>query len=446
VVDEEMLKQYEDYSYKFIAVRKSSRSQGNDFDGLSTEEKRQRLLNRAHQLPRQLEGLTQVSVPLDSLDARSHQVVAWSNPKQQATGQRSAFVRLPYIDAFVLYSSEPDGIEQAREVLEQDYIIIPDIELTLTSRPARARLRRGGQRLVWPNDSGVNDARRRGITGSGVLVGVLDTGCDADHLEFHQRRIDFRYVSPLDPITNSMRPVQGFDTDGHGTHVCGIIAGRNVGVARDVTLMVASVVNSESLETNLERIAIGLDWMLSRFESRENISKPTIINMSLAFTLTEIAAPQIQNIVTAMTSLLDDLVAVDVLLVAAIGNDGPGVVRMPACFPEVLSVGAVDWNLDPAPFSGGGHSPFTSTTQPDVVGYGVDVLSSLERDIDKDSWYTRISGTSMAAPYVTGIAALLAAANPGLQGYGLRQHIINTARPLAARSDRVGAGLARFTI
>jgi len=174
------------------------------------------------------------------------------------------------------------------------------------------------------------------------LVGVLDTGCDADHLEFRQKRIDFRYVSPLDPVTNAMRPIQGFDTDGHGTHVCGIIAGRNVGVARDVTLMAAAVVNSESLQTNLERVVVGLDWMLSRFESRENISKPTIINMSLAFTLATIAAPQGQNIVTAMTSLLDDLVAVDVLLVAAIGNDGPGVVRMPACFPEVLSVGAVD--------------------------------------------------------------------------------------------------------
>jgi len=57
---------------------------------------------------------------------------------------------------------------------------------------------------VWPNDSGVNDARRSGITGSSVLVGVLDTGCDADHLEFHQKRIDFRYVSPLDPVTLSL--------------------------------------------------------------------------------------------------------------------------------------------------------------------------------------------------------------------------------------------------
>jgi len=99
-----------------------------------------------------------------------------------------------------------------------------------------------------------------------------------------------------------MRPVQGFDVDGHGTHVCGVIAGRNVGVARDVTLMVASVINSESLKTNLDRVAVGLDWMLARFENRGNISKPTIINMSLAFKLGSIAAPQVQNIMTAIVT------------------------------------------------------------------------------------------------------------------------------------------------
>lgn len=114
--------------------------------------------------------------------------------------------------------------------------------------------------------------------------------------------------------------------------------------------------------------------------------------------------------------------------------------------PQVLSVGAVDWNLVVAPFSGGGVSSFTPDVQPDIIGYGVDVLSSLERDVDKDSWYTRISGTSMATPYVTGIAALLAAANPGLQGYGLRQRLISAALPLLGPRDRVGAGLARFVI
>ena len=435
--------QNEDYSYTFIALRKKSRLRDAARDVLSTEEKRQQLLNQAHQPSRQFKDLGQIGVPLDQADVHLDQGVSRATVAWPRTGVGFAFVRLPYIDAFVLYSSNLDGIEQARQLLELDYWVIPNVELIL-SAPPRNRLRRTGQRLTWPNESGIGEARRKGITGSGVLVGVLDTGCDADHIEFRQKRVDFRYVSPLDPTTNSMRPVQGFDVDGHGTHVCGVIAGRNVGVARDVALMVASVINSESLKTNLERVAVGLDWMLSRFESRENISKPTIINMSLAFKLGAIVAPQAQNVMTAITAILDDLVAVDVLVIGAIGNDGPGIVQVPACLPQVLSVGAVDWNLVVAPFSGGGVSSFTPAVQPDIMGYGVDILSSLERDVDKDSWYTRISGTSMSTPYVTGIAALLAAANPGLQGYGLRQRLISTALQLQGPRDRVGAGLARF--
>ena len=51
----------------------------------------------------------------------------------------------------------------------------------------------------------------------------------------------------------------------------------------------------------------------------------------------------------------------------------------------------------------------------------------------------------MAAPYVTGIAALYASADAGFRGERLRQHLLNTALPLQAPVDRVGAGLARFT-
>ena len=56
-----------------------------------------------------------------------------------------------------------------------------------------------------------------------------------------------------------------------------------------------------------------------------------------------------------------------------------------------------------------------------------------------------MSGTSMATPYVAGIAALCASADANLQGKALRQHLLNTALPLQAPTDRVGAGLARFT-
>ena len=118
------------------------------------------------------------------------------------------------------------------------------------------------------------------------MVGVLDTGCDADHIQLRQKQIDFRYV-PHHSESDDLRDVRGFDVNGHGTHVCGIISGKHVGMAPDADLMVASVLQSETrTEQALSRIARGLDWMLAQISSDTNLSKPAIISMSLGF-LTE---------------------------------------------------------------------------------------------------------------------------------------------------------------
>jgi subtilisin family serine protease len=233
--------------------------------------------------------------------------------------------------------------------------------------------------------------------------------------------------------------------DGHGTHVCGIIAGQNIGIAPGAELLVASVIESETLRTTFDRVLIGLDWMLSHFQLEENQAKPTVINMSLGFppeVLKQAAyKPALEALRKVLRILIEDF---SVLPVVAIGNDGPGKMRAPGCFSEVLSVGAVGADLHPAPFSGGGISPTTGQTEPDVVGFGVDIVSSYERTMSNRSRYVRMSGTSMATPYVTGIAALYAASDPSLQGEALRSRIIAGALPLEWPADRVGAGLARY--
>ena len=132
------------------------------------------------------------------------------------------------------------------------------------------------------------------------------------------------------------------------------------------------------------------------------------------------------------------------LPIVAVGNEGAATIRAPAYFQDTLSVGAVNFDLQVAEFSGGGASPLTGEIEPNLVGYGVDVLSSLERTIDNRSLYSKMSGTSMAAPYVSGIAALFASQNPKLQGRDLWQHLVKSALPLEAPPDRAGAGLARF--
>ena len=86
--------------------------------------------------------------------------------------------------------------------------------------------------------------------------------------------------------------------------------------------------------------------------------------------------------------------------------------RASGYFPEALAVGAVEFNKSPTDFSGGGISPIDGLIKPDIAGYGVDMLSSYERDCRGKSFYRRLSGTNMATPYVTGIAALCASADP----------------------------------
>ncbi len=416
---------------KFIAVRKRTRSTAFALQSAATAEKRQEIMRDAQTSRRAME--------LIRLGLRPH-----------LPGQRKpvghGFERLGHVSCYIVNAPTDQQAERAREIFADDYLIVPDVSLSLPVARTGGEIRtRRPAAPEWPHISGIQEAHKGGFKGREVIVGVLDTGCDADHNEFQGKRIEFRYV-PFVPTLESMRVVRGFDTHGHGTHVCGIIAGQHVGVAPEVDLLVAAVIESETVKTSLERIVVALDWMLSHFSLAENQHKPMIISMSLGFRPEWISAPAFKTVTEGMRLLLRTLVEdFDVLPIIAIGNDGPGVIRAPGSYAEALGVGAVDFDLNPWPSSGSGQTP-DGLHKPDIVGFGVSIMSSLERDIQRRSLYARMSGTSMAAPYVTGIAALIASANPGLQGAALRKRILETALPLSAPAERVGAGLARFVV
>ena len=416
---------------KFIALRRSPHKEAATEQAHSVAETRTVLVEAAQQ-PNTTEQLERIG--LQVLDPCEH----------SADGDNSLWP-LCYLDAFVVAADDPQVANRARRMLQPEYMIVPNAELALAA-PERGRLyRRLPQRdRRWPEMSGVELAHAQANRGQDTLVCVLDTGVDADHVELRRKVVDFRYI-PLDPRRGLMRTVRGFDVDGHGTHVSGIIAGRNVGIAPEADLMVAAVLESETLRTSLERVVVALNWVLAQFEDPANRDKPVIVNMSLGFLhgsldRTDLESP-VQGLQNVLSTLLDDF---HVLPVCAVGNEGVNSVRAPAYFSDTLSVGAVDWDLQVAGFSGGGKSPLTREIEPNLVGYGVNVLSSFERTIYNRSLYRKMSGTSMAAPYVTGIAALHAAQDPGLQGRALWDHLVKTALPLDVPPDRGGAGLARF--
>lgn len=340
---------------------------------------------------------------------------------------------------------------KAQGHLEADYEFLENISLALPLQTGTQETRetpQARQTSPWLSlpSSGISVAREKGVSGYGVIVGVLDTGCDADHDEFKDKTVDFIYVNPADPI-KSQRNRSAFDSDGHGTHVCSIIAGKEFGIARDVELMVAAVVTEGNYQSSLERVLFGLNWILTRFNDPDNLNRPMIINMSLGVPVSEMTQRyqsldrRLKNVFQRLT---DDY---EILPVVAIGNDakdGDGAIRAPGYYRSTLSVGAVDSKLQPAEFSSYGLSPDGGTMQPDLVGYGQNVYAGLGRNKNRKSLYGTKSGTSMAAPYVSAIAALYASENPDLRGARLRDHILKTALRLEAASDRVGAGLARY--
>jgi subtilisin family serine protease len=369
----------------------------------------------------------------------------------EPVSKKGIFAPLDHLGMTAAFTQGEKDMDDAKNELEDQYEFVDDFELSIPCRVIMREVPSNRSRTAldmreWPDESGVAMAHRAGIRGAGTLVGVLDTGIDADHQEFTSQRINYRYVS-LQPNSPYWPPrdVRGFDTDGHGTHVCGIIAGKNIGVAPEAQLYAASVIESETIFTSLTRVAAGLNWLFRQFTRPDNEHLPAVLSMSLGFpeNLPGVSDTQYQTRLKVMRTLLKTLVQANVLPIVAIGNEGKGNYGYPGAFKEVLGVGAVDFNGKVASFSGSGKPTGEGVSKPDLVGYGVGVNSALERDYGGQPIYQRLNGTSMATPYVAGIASLYRSLYPALTVQEIKAMLLDNALSLKPL-DRVGVGLARF--
>lgn len=260
-------------------------------------------------------------------------------------------------------------------------------------------------------------------TGAGITVAVLDTGLDLGHPDFAGRQIESRSFVDGHEVA---------DVQGHGTHCigtsCGPLApgsGRRYGIAHEARILVGKVLGDDGSGTDAG-ILEGIEWAIS--------SGAHIVSMSLGADLNEVS-PAYEN---AGRRALD----AGTLIVAAAGNNAErstgnvGFVGVPANSPSIMAVGAVDAALAIADFSAA--SSAIEGGQVDIAGPGVDVYSSWPMPQRTNT----ISGTSMATPHVSGIAALWSQ-RTGARGRDLWTQLTQAAQRLPLPSGDVGAGLVR---
>jgi len=244
-------------------------------------------------------------------------------------------------------------------------------------------------------------AWKSNYTGKGIKVAVLDTGI-SKHDDIHVAG-----VVSFASYTKSYS-----DDNGHGTHVAGIIGAKNndigiVGVAPDASLFAVKVLDSDGTGY-LSDIISGIDWSIKNHMD--------IINLSFGTKEKSVALKQI----------VDEAYNKGILVVAAAGNGGNtsgtgDTVQFPAKYHSVIAVGAVDHKNQRGTFSATGAGL-------EVVAPGVNVLSFY-----LNNEYAYMSGTSMAAPFVSGTLALLKQANPRLSNIQLREILDNQAIDLGKK-------------
>jgi subtilisin len=234
------------------------------------------------------------------------------------------------------------------------------------------------------------DLWAKGFTGSGVLVGHLDTGVDGKHPALKDA---IGHYAEFDLLGAEITPTPApRDSGEHGTHTAATIAGRpvqgrSVGMAPDAKLASAMVIEGGNA---VARVLGGMDWAVGLGVN--------VISMSLGF----------RGWWEDFIPIVRILRRHQVLPVFAVGNEGPGTSRSPGNYPQPLSVGAMDKDRSVADFSSSQRfQRRRDPLVPDLIGPGVGVTSA-----KPGGGWQDMDGTSMATPHIAGLAALLMSAKP----------------------------------
>ncbi|CAN2252311.1 serine protease Isp [Bacillus vallismortis] len=223
----------------------------------------------------------------------------------------------------------------------------------------------------------------KGVKGKDVKIAVLDTGCDTSHPDLKSQIIGGKNFTDDDGGKEDVIS----DYNGHGTHVAGTIAANDsnggiAGVAPEASLLIVKVLGGANGSGQYEWIINGINYAVEQ--------KVDIISMSLG-------GP---SDVPELKEAVKNAVKNGVLVVCAAGNEGDGNERTeelsyPAAYNEVIAVGSVSIARELSEFS-------NANKEIDLVAPGEQILSTLP-----NKKYGKLTGTSMAAPHVSGALALI---------------------------------------
>jgi subtilisin family serine protease len=275
-----------------------------------------------------------------------------------------------------------------------------------------------------------------GMQGEGVVVANMDTGVDLSHPDLGSRWRGGAN-SWFDPFGEYPEPS---DPHGHGTQTMGLIvggdaSGATIGIAPRARWVAARVFDASGRST-LSTIHQAFQWLLDPDGDPATVDAPDVVNASWGLTGGTLGACNMEfnEDIAALTSA-------GIAIVFSAGNDGPdpATAASPAANPAAFSAGAVGADLVVAPASSRGPSGCDGTIFPRVAAPGVNVTSS-DLSFGGLPLYATVSGTSFAAPHVSGVLALLAAANPAASVATLENAVMDSAADIDAPGADNNAG------
>ncbi len=360
-------------------------------------------------------------------------------------------------EAITLLENHPDIDRIEHDPMRQ---VLPAPVNNTEYHPERnIRPREHNTREIAQNVALINapEAWAQGFTGSGVIVGVIDSGVNYNHTDLAGQL----WIHPDYPNHGFNFFANNHDTSdghGHGTHCAGTVAGNgtsgiHTGVAPESSIMILRVVDSAGNGTQQNV------WNAVQFAIQNGAD---VISMSLGWQYA-------WNPDRSMwRSVMTNALSAGISSAVATGNEGNGGIRTPGDCPPpwlhpdqpltggysgVVSVGATNYDDQAASFSSRGPAawhlispyfdyplnPGIGLIKPDITAPGVDIVS-LSGASDNVS-YATMSGTSMATPAVAGVMALMYSKKPTASPEEISQYLELSALPLApVKNNITGSG------